>query len=427
MNEPSDGPLLPDLEGMVSFRCEKCRGTTYVNRPGISPFCARCALESERQRLNEEVETVLASGLGASGGSGPKAEISDDLRRAMEKVFDPKSTAFQVLEKALRELPPKDRADALLMIRAIFDFPDCGAHFVYGIYRDNGGKSSWKDFRRTAEVFRRGDLSPSKTDVNRDRAKRRQQEMKDRAEARAKKDAERERKREERAREEREREEREREKETAMTTIRREDLYKTQQVWVRVRYAGHLKLTPARVLDVVRAAAQVQIEGEKAPRLVRFNEISLTGHEEQEQAVAPGHHGGLTAVPPAFQGLGEGRGVQQMQQNGGRHPYVERRHAPSQPIVETRRQVSQPPQISQPPPPAAPPPSALDQVAAWIEQGSGMRENLLKQREALQEEMDNLALEALKIEEALKTKKAEHGRVDTLLKALDQMRGTVAA
>lgn len=56
-----------------------------------------------------------------------------------------------------------------------------------------------------------------------------------------------------------------------------------------------------------------------------------------------------------------------------------------------------------------------------------MRENLVKQREALQTEMDDLALEALKIEEALKAKKAEHSRVDTLLKALDQMRGTVAA
>jgi hypothetical protein len=333
------------------------------------------------------------------------------------------------MERALLAVEPADRADVLLMVRAILDFPDSGAHFVFGIYRDSGGTSSWKVFRRTVEVLRRGDLPPSKEALEEERARRRQQEMRDRAEERARKDAERERKRAEREREraEREREERERagrerEKEEAMT-IRREDLYKTQRVWVRVRYAGHLKLTPARVLDVVRAAAQVQIEGEKAPRLVRFNEISLTGHEEAEQEAPTG--GGLTAVPPAFQSLGEGRGVQQVQSRP--HPYVERRHVP-QPIVEARRPVSQPASPpSQPVSPPPPQPSALDQVAAWIEQGSGMRENLMKQKDALQEEMDNLALEALRIEEALKAKKAEHSRVDTLLKALEQMRGTVAA
>lgn len=59
---------------------------------------------------------------------------------------------------------------------------------------------------------------------------------------------------------------------------RREDLEKRMEVFHAVRFGdgeGHVKRTPARVLEVVRAAARLQIEGEAKPRMVRFSEIEV--------------------------------------------------------------------------------------------------------------------------------------------------------
>jgi hypothetical protein len=79
-------------------------------------------------------------------------------------------------------------------------------------------------------------------------------------------------------------------------------------------------------------------------------------------------------------------------------------------------------------PPSSPPQpeDTLSKVSAWIEQGSAMRENLVKQQASLQAEMDELALEVLRIEEVLTGKRAEQLRVTALLNALDQMRAAAA-
>lgn len=109
------------------------------------------------------------------------------------------------------------------------------------------------------------------------------------------------------------------------------------------------------------------------------------------------------------------------------HPHVEVRRpyqAQGQPQPRPSEPVKVP--LPQPPAPPLPPVDTLGQVSAWIEQGSAMREGLLKQKEQLQIEMDDLALEVLKIEEALVGKRAEQARVTALLAALDQMRAAAA-
>jgi hypothetical protein len=191
---------------------------------------------------------------------------------------------------------------------------------------------------------------------------------------------------------------------------RREELNRGQRVFVRVRYADQLKLRPARVNQVMRGAVNVSIDGEDDPRTVRFNEVELSlDGGDKAVSTAPT----LAAVPPAFTALAPGR-----------HPHV-----------EVRRPYQQPPEYQPHDEPhrqvvveAAPAPAdTLGQVNAWIEQGSAMRESLVKQQAVLRVAMDDLAAEALRIEEALATKKTELSRVTSLLAALDQMRAVAAA
>ena len=183
-------------------------------------------------------------------------------------------------------------------------------------------------------------------------------------------------------------------------TVRREELSKGQRVHVRVRYADQVKLLPACINQVMRGAVNVTIDNEDSPRTVRFNEIELSSSPS------------LSAVPPAFVALAEGR--------------VERR----EPVVEMRRQPSPLPVVAPAAAPAAPaatPSQTEDEVTAWIEKGASMRDNLLSKQAALQASMDEMVLETLRIEEALAAKKTELTRVTTLLAALDQMRAVAAA
>lgn len=293
-------------------------------------------------------------------------------------------------------LSPEIQRDARIAAAVISEYHDAGAHLIYSLYRQAGGCMSWKTFRRAIGKLR-GDDRPIAT-ASQEMMARRRQKVFEEVEAKAEAKAKAAQARAERA------------KEREAMTIRREDLRRGQHVYVRVRYGDQMKLKPAKINEVMRAAVNLTIEGEHAPLTVRFNEIELSlDSTEKKPLTAPT----LAAVPQAFAALGDGRGVQSVA--------PERRH----PHVEVRRPLAPPPEPSPPESDARPP--VIDQVSAWIEQGASMRDGLAKQREKIEAEMDALAAEALKIEEAINAKKAEHARVDTLLKALDQMRGTVAA
>jgi hypothetical protein len=304
-------------------------------------------------------------------------------------VTDLPPEVAETLEK-LSSAPPHVRREGDMIRSLISEYPDAGNHLLYSLYRGAGGKVPWKVFRRVLSDLRSGQRgSPIATASEEMRERRRVKAIK---EAEIKAEAKK-RKAEERARKEKE----------AMATIRREDLRTGQNVFVRVRYGDQMKLRPAKINEVMRAAINLSIEGENLPRTVRFNEIELSADvSDKRPATAPT----LTAVPPAFAALSEER----------RHPHVEVRR-PSPPAAP-------------PPPPAPPPPEppadGLGQVNAWIEQGAAMRESLAKKQEALLGEMDVLALEALRIEEALTAKKAEMARVTAMLAAIDQIRGAAA-
>lgn len=315
------------------------------------------------------------------------SDLPEEIRDAIER---------------LRRLPDDVVRDAAMISALLKDFPDAGNHFLYGVYRDSGGQAPWKVFRRAVSQIRGEDSGGKEEELRRLRMLRKE-EMEERAVVRKKAEEAR----------------RKKEEEKAMATIRREDLRRGQDVYVRVRYADQMKLRPARINEVMRAAVNVSIEGEDQPRTVRFNEIELSlDGSDKAVSTAPT----LAAVPPAFAALGNGRGVQAVER---RHPHVEVRR-PHQPY-EDPRPPSPPVPAQEAPQPTPAPVDTLGQVNAWIEQGSAMRESLVKQQVTLQSAMDDLAAEALRIEEALAAKKAELARVTALLSALDQMRAVAAA
>jgi hypothetical protein len=304
------------------------------------------------------------------------------------------------IKRKFEEGPPEYRREATLLIQSLQDYPSAGNHFLFNTYRSYGGKMTWKDFRQSVAIFRGEEIQiDERKKEEQSRNERRKQELQERAEGRQRAEEARRKKKEE------------------MGTIRREDLRRGQFVFVRVRFADQMKLKRARVLDVMRAAVNVMVEGDGEPRTVRFNEIEI---DETSTDKVPGtvttvatpsgsnpgprapHHGQpLTAVPQAFQQLGDGRGVQ-----------------PARPVVEVRR-----PALPAPPPP---PENPADKMNAWIEQGRSMRDGLVKQKEVLQNEMDTLAAEALRIEEALNGKRAEMTKVDAMITVIDQMKTAAA-
>jgi hypothetical protein len=287
-----------------------------------------------------------------------------------------------VLTRAPEEFDAYDddvKREAALVLAVIQMFPGSGNRLLYSKYREAGGRVSWKMFRPALALARGGaeaEAIHTRRAAAEAEATKRQAAVTARAEARR---------------------ERERQGEN-MATIRREDLRAGQKVWVKVQIGNQLKLRPARLEEVMRAAVSVTIEGDKQPRMMRFNEIELTDGSEK---VTPEAHSTLTAVPSAFAALE--RAV----------------------VVEQRRPL--PPQVQQPIVPAPTVENALDKVNSWIEQGSSMRDGLARQREVLQNALDDLAAEALRIEEAAVAKRAELSRLESLLAALDQMRAVVAA
>ncbi len=318
-----------------------------------------------------------------------------------------------VFEKGVKTVVLEVDAELAKMMSLVQTMPpSVGNKEFYRVYKAEGGTAGWKEFRRCIVLLRGGDDAEAEARrMDREEADRLERE-KGRLERVERARIERE-DREAHELAERERAERaaEREKQNeggAMTTIRREDLKRGQDVWVRVRFGAHMKLRPARVNDVMRGAVNVTIDGEQQPRMLRFNEIELSP-DATDKAPTPSEPSGLTAVPPAFAALADGRGVRA----------VERPQPAYEPV-----KVPQPIQ-SAPIVPSAN--GALDKVNAWIEQGSAMRDNLVKQQATLQNEMDDLAAEALRIEEASVAKRAELARVVSLLSALDQMRAAAAA
>jgi hypothetical protein len=315
-----------------------------------------------------------------------------------------------VFEKGVKKVVLEVDAEMAKMISLVQTMPpSVGNKEFYRVYRHEGGTVGWKEFRRCIALLRGGDDAEAEAErMDREEADRLERET-GRLERVERARIERE-DREAHELAERERAERaaEREKQNeggAMTTIRREDLKRGQDVWVRVRFGAHMKLRPARVNNVMRGAVNVTIDGEQQPRMLRFNEIELSP-DATDKAPTPSEPSGLTTVPPAFAALADGRGVRAVERP---QPAVERpQPIQSAPIVPSAN-------------------GALDKVNAWIEQGSAMRENLVKQQAALQTEMDDLAAEALRIEEASVAKRAELARVVSLLSALDQMRAAAAA
>lgn len=297
--------------------------------------------------------------------------------------------------EALRKHPAIQH-DAALIVSLLRDLPNAGNHFLFAQFKDAGGFAPWKSFRRALAIMREGGDPKSTIEDKAAKQARRKRQMQERAEAKKIRAQEAERKKEE----------------ESMATIRREDLTRGQEVWVKSASdptGNQRKRKSAKVLEVARAAVRVQINGDPRPTLLRFNEIALEAEDTPEDQ-------SLSVVPAAFAALaGRGHQVEPRQ-----HPHVE---------VRRPQQVAAEP----PAPPAAPPPTppatasgALDQVNAWVEQASTMRDGLVKQQAQLQVEMDDLALEALKIEEALAVKRTEQARLTALLAALDQVRAAAA-
>jgi hypothetical protein len=308
--------------------------------------------------------------------------------------------------RTLDEAPPEISREAFLIADLLRGFSDVGNHDLYALYRKAGGRQPWKLFRRIIAHFRRGDAGPAAT-VSEQMVERRRQKMAERAAAK------------QRAIEARAK----REKEKEMATIRREDLRRGQHVYVRVRYGDQMKLRPAKINEVMRAAVNLLVDGEDRPRTVRFNEIELsTDSTDKKPTTQPT----LAAVPQAFAALGGPAPPEK------RHPHVhvEVRREPVE--LDRRNSLQDDPKRLVPPPapppePSSPPRDDLGQVNAWIQQGAAMREGLVKKQESLQAEVDDLAAEALRIEEAIAAKKAEMARVTAMLTAIDQIRGVVAA
>jgi hypothetical protein len=287
-------------------------------------------------------------------------------------------------------LPPSlDKLDAISAL--VRDAPSLGNHDLYAVYRNDGGTVPWKVFRRAVAICRGG----ADADVEMDRIEDEDLVHTTRLAAMRLRTAANHAERVERE----EREKHEKEQGGSTMTVQREELSRGQRVFVRVRYADQVKLRPACINQVMRGAVNVTIDDEDSPRTVRFNEIEVSPPT-------------LSAVPPAFAALAEGRG--------------ERR----EPVVEMRRQAPPPP-VAAPAvasaAPAATPSQTEDEVTAWIEKGASMRDNLLSKQAALQASMDEMVLETLRIEEALTLKKIELVRITTLLTALDQMRAVAAA
>jgi hypothetical protein len=211
-----------------------------------------------------------------------------------------------------------------------------------------------------------------------------------------------------------------------------------------IRLAGHLKLRPATVNNVMRGAVNVQIDNEEQPRTVRFNEVETSAEAAQQSYQANGS-------PPQTQQYPRQPQQPQIEYRRPQQPRDERDERDGPLLVGSPpktagapltavppafaalgRQQPEPPKVVVPPPVIVPPSSppqpedTLSKVSAWIEQGSAMRENLVKQQASLQAEMDELALEVLRIEEVLTGKRAEQLRVTALLNALDQMRAAAA-
>lgn len=304
----------------------------------------------------------------------------------------------ECVRAAAASASPEVGREAAMIADLMSEYPEAGSQLLYSLYRTAGGRVGWKVFRRIVADFRGVGGRPIATASQEMLLERRRLRMFEQAEAKE------------------QREQREKEK-AEMATIRREDLRRGQRVYVRVRYGDQMKLRPAKINEVMRAAVNLSIEGENTPRTVRFNEIELSmdgAVDKVSSATAPS----LAAVPSAFAALGDGRGVQSVQQPQPR------------PHVEVRR--PSPPPSPQPDPapearPADPSPADdLGQVNAWIEQGAAMRESLVKKQDALRADMDNLAAEALRIEEALTAKKAEMVRITAMLTAIDQIRGAAA-
>jgi hypothetical protein len=161
----------------------------------------------------------------------------------------------------------------------------------------------------------------------------------------------------------------------------------------------------------MRAAVIVKAEGETDARTVRFNEIELVNSDKP-----------FTAVPQAFAALDpETTPAKQVPKERERKKFEPR---VSPPAVE--HCVVRPPEPSPKQSAAAAPTPDLGEVTKWLAAGAHMRDTLAAQSQVLQSEMDALAAEALRVEEALQSKRADKARVDALIVALDQMRTAAA-
>jgi hypothetical protein len=249
-------------------------------------------------------------------------------------------------------------------------YPSVGNHVLFALYKNDGGVVTWKAFRQAVALVRGTETIE---DVNRRLA-----------------DATRVPKRKVRKADGPKRG-----ANGGGMAMKREDLRRGQVVFVRVRYGdGLTKLREAKVLDVMRAAVVVKVDGETDARTVRFNEIELVNSDKP-----------LTAVPQAFAALD-----------------------PETPKAPKERKKFEPkvsPPVAEKQPAAAPLPD-LGEVTKWLAAGASMRDTLAAQSQVLQSEMDSLAAEALRVEEALQSKRADKARVDALIAVLDQMRTAAA-
>ena len=182
---------------------------------------------------------------------------------------------------------PEIHHEAALIFKLMKDFPDAGNHYLYGLYRSAKGAAPWKVFRRALALARGGpdaDRVRNEDVKNATRNAARKRELEERAETKRRAEEARRKKKEE----------------EPMATIRREDLRRGQSVWVRVRFADQMKLKPAKINEVMRAAVNVTVEGDNGPRTVRFNEIELSpeGSDKAVSVVASPAAPPRCAAPP---------------------------------------------------------------------------------------------------------------------------------
>jgi hypothetical protein len=147
----------------------------------------------------------------------------------------------------------------------------------------------------------------------------------------------------------------------------------------------------ARVIDVVRAAATVQVEGEQHPRRVRFQSLELvTQPEKSLHRPAPDRH------PP---------------------PIVERLRV-SAPDPAPPRIDPQPPQLA-PVPPASPTETPLD---AWLAMGEELQTEMQRELDTLVETRKALEDEKAEIDREIEATVSRAEKIRTQISRMKSVR-----